>query len=60
MPRFGERNHNATLSDSDVRNIRNSHMAYVAGRSYKSIAAKYGVGISTIRDIVTFRTRRSA
>lgn len=60
MPRQGQKNHNASLSDSQVREIRRKHMAYVPGRGYGALAKAYGVGESTIRDIVTYRTRRSA
>ncbi len=60
MPKFGSQNHNAKLSDDDVRSIRSEHMAYVRGRGYKALAKKYSSSESTIRDIVTYRTRRNA
>lgn len=60
MPRYGQNHHNATLTDQQVREIRNIHMAYINGRGYACLAKKYGVGVSTIRDIVTYRTRRNA
>ena len=46
----------AILTDSQVKEIRKDHLAYVRGYGY--LAKKYGVGNSTIRDIVTFRTRK--
>lgn len=47
------------LTDAQVREIRASHMAYIKGRGYGAIAKRYGVGESTIRDIITMRTRLS-
>ena len=47
------------LTDCQVRDIRKEHMAYIRGRGYKVLAEKYGCGESTIRDIITFRTRRN-
>lgn len=60
MPRQGQKHHNARLTDVEVRDIRNRHMAYIKGRGYYSLAKEYGVGVSTIRDIITYRTRRNA
>ena len=61
MPhRYGQNHHRAKLSDEQVREIRAQHLAWVRGRGYKTLALKYGVSESTIRDICTYRTRRSA
>lgn len=49
--------HRAKLSDNAVRAMRADYLPYVRG--YEYIAKKYGCGISTARDICTYRTRRS-
>lgn len=41
---------------AQVAAIRAEHLAYVKGRGYLSLARKCGVGASTIRDLVTYRT----
>ena len=48
------------LTDAQVREIRKSHLAYIPGRGYGAIAKKYGVGESTIRDIIKYYTRAAA
>lgn len=45
------------LTDEQVKEIRAEYFAYVRG--YHVLSKKYGVGESTIRDIITFRTRRN-
>lgn len=61
MPyRYGQKHHRAKLSDDQVRQIRADHFAYVPGNGYKALGVRYGVSASTIRDIITYRTRRSA
>lgn len=45
----------AILTSDEVRLIRAEYFPYVRG--YHVLAKKYGVAESTIRDIVTFRTR---
>ena len=45
------------LTDDQVREIRKEHLGYIRGRGYGALAIKYGVGESTIRDIITYRTR---
>lgn len=56
----GECHHKARLSDAQVGQIRE---AYAIGKAisrrfgYGTLAARYGCGASTIRDIVQFRTR---
>ena len=49
--------HRAKLSDEAVRQMRKDYKPYVFG--YEKLAAKYGCGISTVRDLMTFRTRRN-
>lgn len=44
------------FTPTQVRAIRAEHLAFVKGRGYLSLARKYGVGASTIRDVVTYRT----
>ena len=48
------------LTDEQVREIRAAHKPDLRGFGYGALARKYGVGESTIRDIVTYRTRASA
>lgn len=61
MPyRYGEKHHNSILTDDQVCEIRGRHMAYVRGRGYNALAREYGVSAESIRDICTYRTRRSA
>jgi hypothetical protein len=43
------------LSDEQVKQIRALHVPYVRG--YETLAKQFGVGVSTIRDICTWRTR---
>ena len=45
-----------SLTDSQVREIRSAHLAYIRGRGYESLAKQYGVGSSTIRDVITYRS----
>lgn len=56
--RCGESHQRARLSDAQVRDIRARYVAYVV--SYGRLAREFGCAESTIRDIVTFRTRVSA
>jgi len=49
--------HRIKLTDAQVREIRNLHLAYVRGYGY--LANKFNCGVSTVRDIVTFRTRKN-
>jgi hypothetical protein len=44
------------LTDEQVREIRTMHNPGVRGFGYVALARKYGVGESTIRDILTCRT----
>jgi hypothetical protein len=45
------------LTDSQVREIRALHRPGVRGVGYESLARRFGVGASTIRDIITYRSR---
>jgi hypothetical protein len=47
--------HRAKLTDEQVREIRKAHLAYVIG--YETLAKLFNCGVSTIRDICTYRTR---
>lgn len=47
--------HRAKLTDQQVVNMRKQHLAYVVG--YETLAKLFGCGISTARDICTYRTR---
>lgn len=47
--------HRAKLTNTQVKAMRNEHLAYVRG--YETLAKKYKCGISTARDICTYRTR---
>lgn len=44
------------LTDEQVRAIRAEHRPGVRGAGYESLARRFGVGVSTIRDILTFRS----
>lgn len=48
--------HRAKLTDDQVRDMRKRHIAYVVG--YETLTAEFGCGVSTARDICTYRTRR--
>lgn len=52
--RSGEGHHRAKLTANAVRDIRQNFMRYVRG--YNHWARKYGVHLSTIRDVVSYRT----
>jgi hypothetical protein len=43
------------LDDAQVREIRAAHQPGVRGAGYESLARRFGVGASTVRDIITFR-----
>lgn len=55
--RIGLKHHNATLTFDQVKAIR---AAAKAGNGYGAIERLFGVSRWTVRDIVTFRTRKSA
>ena len=48
--------HRAKLSADQVRQMRAKYLAYVVG--YETLAREFGCGISTARDVCTYRTRR--
>ena len=43
------------LSDDQVRQIRAMYVPYVRG--YETLARMFGAGVSTVRDVCTYRTR---
>lgn len=45
------------LTDAQVREIRTLHKPGVRGFGYVALARRYKVGESTIRDLLTCRTR---
>lgn len=47
--------HRAKLADEQVRAMRAEYLAFVRG--YETLAKKFGCGVSTARDICTYRTR---
>lgn len=47
--------HRAKLTDAEVIAIRAMHLPYVIG--YEKIAKEFKCGVSTVRDICTYRTR---
>jgi len=49
--------HRIKLTDEQVIEIRALHLAYVRGYGY--LANKFQCGVSTVRDIVTYRTRKN-
>jgi len=53
----GEDHHRAKLSDDEVRKMREAHIPYVVG--YEQLAQMFKCGISTARDICTYRTRKN-
>lgn len=56
--RIGEWHQKAKLTDAQVAAMRAD---YEAGRGgYQALSKRYGCGISTVRDIVQFRTRWAA
>lgn len=49
--------HRAKLTDDQVRQMRAEHKPWVVG--YETLADKYNCGVSTARDICTYRTRKN-
>lgn len=63
MPRTGQRHHNAKLSDRAVQAMRETYQRWKDGgenKGYEALARMYGCGVSTARDIITYRTRYRA
>ena len=57
----GENHPKARLTDKQVTQMRRMHdTTRGGGNGYWSLAKRFGVGISTARDIVTYRTRKNA
>jgi len=48
--------HRAKLTNAQVASMRREHLAYVRG--YETLAKQYNCGVSTARDICTYRTRK--
>lgn len=53
--RVGQDHHRAILTDEQVAKIRRMYRPRIV--SYDVLAREFGCGASTIRDIVTYRTR---
>lgn len=53
--RIGESHHRAKLSDADVAKMRRVHAA--GGAGYRILARAFRCSLSTVRDIVQYRTR---
>ena len=61
--RVGESHQRAKLSDADVREMRAAYAQWQAEgkrKGYETAAAIWKCGVSTARDIITYRTRVSA
>lgn len=52
--KYGDRHHRVKIPDSDIPIIRQLNDE---GVGYKRLAEKWECGVSTIRDICTYRTR---
>lgn len=60
MPRPGQQHHNARLTDEEVKDMRQLYQSWKeagANKGYETLAAIFGCGVSTARDICTYRTR---
>lgn len=55
MENFLMMHHRAKLTNEQVAEMRKQHLAYVVG--YETLAKRFNCGISTARDICTYRTR---
>ncbi len=64
--RMGEDHQHARLTDAQVRRMRQdyareeSRAGTGGGGGYATMAKRYRCGVSTARDIITYRTRASA
>lgn len=56
--KLGESHHRAKLSDEKVREMRHDHEKN--GMTWKQLSYKYNTSYWTVRDIVSYITRRSA
>ena len=52
--KIGEEHHKAKLTEKDVRYIRKNYQANVKG--YGFFAKKFGVSISSVRDVLSYRS----
>lgn len=50
-----KQHHRAKLTADQVRDMRAAHVPGKVG--YETLAARFGCGVSTARDICTYRTR---
>lgn len=63
MPKRGERHHNATLTDAQVKDMRQLYASWKAAgasKGYGTLGDIFRCGASTARDICTYRTRIDA
>lgn len=44
------------LTTEQVHALRSAHKPGVRGAGYESLARQFGVAVSTVRDVVTYRT----
>lgn len=61
--RVGECHQRAKLSDEKVRQMRETYQTWKEEgkhKGYEALAKVFGCGVSTARDIVTYRTRIDA
>jgi hypothetical protein len=61
--REGEKHHLSKLTDAQVREIRSVYERWKAmgsKKGYRALEDAFGASRWTLRDIVTYRTRRSA
>ena len=57
MPKRGQEHHFAKLSDDQVKEMRRLRDENPSIWSYGALAGKFKCGHSTVRDILTYRTR---
>jgi hypothetical protein len=60
MPRRGAEHHNATLTDDQVKAMRVIYTGWKERglrKGYRHAAKLFSCGVSTARDILTYRTR---
>lgn len=63
MPKLGAAHHKAKLTDEQVKDMRKLYQSWKAAKSrkgYEALADLFNCGVSTARDIVTYRTRGAA
>lgn len=47
--------HRAKLTNEQVKSMREQYKPWVIG--YETLAKRFNCGVSTVRDIITYRTR---